>query len=54
MSAARFNPALKPFAVRLKAAGKPRKLVMIAVARKLLITANAVLKREIIWQKDWA
>lgn len=54
MAAARFNPALKVFAERLKAAGKPHKLVMIAVARKLLVLANAVLKRNTKWQKEWA
>lgn len=54
MAAARFNPALKAFAARLKANGKPHKLVIIAVARKLLILANAILKRNSIWQKEWA
>jgi len=53
MSAARSNPPLKAFANRLKAAGKPHKLVMIAVARKLLILANAVLRRKTMWQEDW-
>ena len=54
MSAARFNPTLKAFAARLKAKGKPHKLIIIAVARKLLITANAILKRNTKWQKVWA
>ncbi len=49
--ATRFNPTLARFAKPLKAKGKPHKLVQIAVARKLLITANAVLKRGTPWQE---
>jgi transposase len=36
----RFNTAYR----RLRAAGKPAKLALIAIARKLLVTANAVLR----------
>ena len=36
--------AFKAFAERLEAQGKPRKLVLIAVARKLLIALNAMVK----------
>jgi len=49
MAASRFNPQLKAFADRLKANGKPHKLIIIAVARKLLILANAILKRKTQW-----
>jgi transposase len=38
------NALLAAFAERLVAAGKPPKLIRIAVARKLLIIANAVLR----------
>ena len=48
-SARRFNPALKGFADRLAARGKAAKVVLIAVARKLLVIANAVLRD----QKPW-
>jgi transposase len=48
-AARKWNPALKAFADRLEAAGKPAKVVLIAVARKLLVTANAVLRD----QKPW-
>ncbi len=51
--ASRFNPPLAKFAARLKAAGKPHKQVMIAVARKLIITANAVIKRQSPWVEPW-
>lgn len=44
LSAARAHPALKAFAERLIQAGKPKRLVFTAVARKLLVIANAVCK----------
>ncbi|MCI0735745.1 MAG: IS110 family transposase [Beijerinckiaceae bacterium] len=42
--AARYNPALKAFRQRLIAAGKPKLVAIIAVARKLLTILNAVLR----------
>jgi transposase len=36
LSAARYNPAIKPFYDRLRAAGKPAKVARCAAARKLL------------------
>jgi transposase len=38
------NPVLKPFADRLRFAGKPHKTVVTAVARKLVTIANALCK----------
>lgn len=49
LAAKRFNPALKTFAARLLARGKPAKLITIAVARKLIEAANLVLKRDHPW-----
>ena len=49
MAAIRANPAIAAFAARLKAAGKAHKQVVIAAARKLLVQANAVLKRGTPW-----
>jgi len=46
LSASRHNPRLTDFAQRLKAAGKPKKLVLIAVARKLLVLAHAVIRTD--------
>jgi transposase len=43
-SASRHNPPLKAFFQRLKAAGKPHKVALIAVARKLLSILNAILR----------
>jgi transposase len=50
MVARRHNPALRAFADRLLAAGKPRMVALIAVARKLLTTLNATLRDRRPWQ----
>lgn len=50
LSARRYNPVLKAFAARLAAQGKAAKVVLVAVARKLLVIANAVLRD----RKPWA
>lgn len=42
--AARFNEHSKTFYQRLRAAGKPPKVALIAVARKLLVFLNSLLK----------
>jgi transposase len=42
--ATRFNPVIKAFYERLLAAGKPKKLVITACARKLLTILNAIAK----------
>lgn len=44
-----WNPALKCLYARLKAAGKPHKLALVACARKLLTYANTVLARGTPW-----
>jgi transposase len=44
VSAARCNPVLKNFYERLRAAGKPAKVALTAVMRKLLIYMNHLLK----------
>jgi transposase len=43
--AARFNPILKVFYDRLVAAGKPKKVALTAVMRKLVVLLNHLLKR---------
>lgn len=42
--ASNHNPILKTFADRLRAAGKPHKVVITAVARKLVTIVNALIK----------
>jgi transposase len=49
LSAIRCNPAIKPFAERLKQAGKPAKVVIVACMRKLLTIMNAVIKTGTPW-----
>jgi transposase len=50
MVAARFNPTLKTFRDTLVAKGKPKLVALIAVARKLLIILNAILRDRTPWQ----
>lgn len=50
MVAARWNPQLKAFHQRLIAAGKPKMVAIIAVARKLLTILNAILRDRRPWQ----
>lgn len=45
--ASRFNPILKEFYQRLLANGKPKKLALIAVMRKLLSYLNLLMKRHL-------
>jgi transposase len=47
----RFNPDLKDFYQRLRAKGKPAKLALVAVMRKLLLIAASILKRQEPWQE---
>jgi transposase len=45
--AARHNPILRNFYLRLRAAGKPAKLALTATMRKLLIVLNSSLKTDL-------
>jgi transposase len=49
LAAAKPNPALRAFKERLKAAGKKAKVILTAVARKLVVFANAVLRSRRPW-----
>ena len=48
--ASRYNPHLKAFRDRLVAAGKPKIVAIIAVARKLLTILNAIVRDQKPWQ----
>lgn len=54
VTAARHNPTLKAFRDRLLAAGKPRMVALVAVARKLLTTLNAILRDQQPWRAQSA
>lgn len=44
LSAVRFNPTLRVFHQRLRAAGKAKKVALVACMRKLLTILNAMLR----------
>jgi len=48
------NPVLRAFADRLRAAGKPHKVVIIAVARKLVAIVKALCKSRQKWDSQTA
>jgi len=50
LTATRCNPLLKAFHQRLIAAGKPKMVAIIAVARKLLTILNAIVRDQRPWQ----
>ena len=50
MTAMRWNPMLRAFHHRLRAANKPKMVALIAVARKLLTVLNAILRDNRKWQ----
>jgi transposase len=52
--AARWNPVLRPFYQRLRAGGKPAKVALVAVARKLLTILNAMMRDQRPWQSAYA
>jgi transposase len=52
MVAKQHNPILKAFFDRLVAAGKPKMVALIAVARKLLTILNAILRDNRPWQSS--
>lgn len=51
--ATRFNPAIKTCYQRLLAAGKPKKVALVACMRKLLITLNAIARTKTPWRSDF-
>lgn len=48
--ATRCNPAIRPYYLRLLAAGKPKKLALVACMRKLLSILNAITQHGTVWQ----
>lgn len=54
ITAMRCNPLIKAFASRLKATGKPGKVVIVACMRKLLTIMNSVIKYATPWHPSCA
>jgi transposase len=52
--AARHNPLLARFYQRLRAAGKPGKVALVAVMRRLLTIINAMIKHQTAWRPETA
>ena len=50
MTASRFNPVMAKTYERLVESGKPRKLALVAIARKMLVALNAIARDRIAWQ----
>ncbi len=48
--ATRYNPHIKEFYERLVAAGKPKKVALVACMRKLLVILNALLRDRTPWR----
>lgn len=51
--AARFNPVIKTFYLRLLASGKPKKVALVACMRKLLTILNAMLRKNEEWNDSY-
>jgi transposase len=49
LSAIRYNQVIKAFYARLVAAGKPKKVAIVACMRKLLTILNAMLRDQVVW-----
>ena len=54
LSATRYNPLLRAFYERLRAAGKLAKVALVAVARKLLTIVNAMIRHDRAWDPKTA
>lgn len=50
LAATRTNPVFREFYQRLVGAGKPKKVALVACARKLLVTLNAMVRDDTLWQ----
>ena len=50
LSAARFNTDMKTFYQRLRASGKPPKVALVAIARKLAVLANTLIHENRTWE----
>ena len=54
LTASRFNPVIHDYYQRLLAAGKPKKVALVACMRKLLVILNSMLKHRSPWRAQRA
>lgn len=52
--ATRFNPVIRAFYARLRAAGKVKKVALTACMHKLLLILNAMVKHRTPWETNLA
>jgi transposase len=50
LTAIRYNSVMKSFAEKLRLKGKPAKVIITAVMRKLIVTLNAMLRTGEPWK----
>lgn len=50
LTAVRYNPVIRAFYQRLLAAGKPKKVALVACMHKLLVILNAMMRDQCLWQ----
>ena len=50
LTSTRYNPAIRSVYQRLVAAGKPKRVALVACMRKLLVILNAILRTKTPWQ----
>ena len=53
LSASRFNPKLKTFYKKLIKKGKKPKVALVAVMRKIIVIANAMIKNNTKWNNEY-
>ena len=51
LTASRCNPMIRAFYMRLRNAGKPAKVALVACMRKILVILNAMVKNNTCWQQ---
>jgi transposase len=54
LAATTYNPVIKAFYQRLKAAGKPPKVALVACMRKLIVILNAMVRTNTPWNRTLA
>jgi transposase len=51
LSARTCNPVIRAFADRLEAAGKPKKVIIVAAMHKLLTLLNVMMRENLTWDQ---
>ena len=54
MSASKYNPVIREFYQRLLGKGKLKNVALVACMHKLLTILNAMLRKKVMWQPDFA